>query len=557
MHSLWTHFPFVVGCLFFVSLLIMVRQFAHPHFASCVIDDSILQMSWVRQFTEVLSEGVWLPRWLPHSNGGYGSPVFVFYPPLVYYVTAGLQLAGISVILSMKLVRFLGLWLSGVAMFVFARGFVGSGGALAVALVYLSLPFHVLNISYWTLYAEPWAWIWFPLILHFLEKMLQREKQGLVLSYGVAFCYLGLILTHLVSAYMFSFVMAAYVWFGSGSGRRLRDSLSFSISAGAGLALAAFFLFPAFYERRLVHIEYSTLLPEFDFRNTFLFFPNSVLTKENAFQARTIFLLQCITLIQLAGLLVAKGVVRQSKNHGRFDRLLWFAFWAALCCLLLMSRASLWIWEWVPGLPQIQFSTRWLSIYTLMTSLLMGATFRSFGQNESKSASGAWLKLAFFTVALLSGLGSFVIARESCFLSSEEVRKAEMNLYNAPEYNPLSMPKWSQRVIAPEGHKWWVTEGSANIELRQWRAHKRELAIEAHSQVVLKLRLYNYPGWNIQLDGVETLAKADPADGRISVRIPPGHHFLKLNFENTAWRTMSLLVSVMCAAVMLIYRAWN
>src|SRR5215831_19971132 len=83
---------FEVGCLLLVSSLITARQFSRPEFPSCVIDDSILQMSWVNQFTQTIQQGVWLPRWMPDSNGGYGSPIFVFYSPLVYYVTALLQL---------------------------------------------------------------------------------------------------------------------------------------------------------------------------------------------------------------------------------------------------------------------------------------------------------------------------------------------------------------------------------------------------------------------------------------------------------------------------------
>src|SRR5689334_4700927 len=158
--------------LFVISALLIARQFTNPYFPSCVIDDSILHMSWVRQFSASLAEGNWLPRWLPDANGGYGSPVFIFYSPLVYYFTACLKLGTGSVVLAMKLARFLAFFLSGLTMFVYARGLLHNRVALLVALVYVALPFHVLDLSYWTLYAEPWAWIWFPLILMYLRQML-------------------------------------------------------------------------------------------------------------------------------------------------------------------------------------------------------------------------------------------------------------------------------------------------------------------------------------------------------------------------------------------------
>ncbi|HVN79608.1 MAG TPA: hypothetical protein VMW38_11475, partial [Terriglobia bacterium] len=99
--SSWLLIPIVSG-------LWVARQFISPHFASCVSDDGILQMSWVRQFSQLLAEGVWLPRWLPDSNGGYGSPVFIFYSPLIYYVSAFVYWLTGSVVFSMKLVRWMG-----------------------------------------------------------------------------------------------------------------------------------------------------------------------------------------------------------------------------------------------------------------------------------------------------------------------------------------------------------------------------------------------------------------------------------------------------------------
>jgi uncharacterized membrane protein len=239
-------------------------------------------MSWVKQFTQVLREGVWLPRWLPDSNGGYGSPIFVFYSPLVYYVTALFQWAFGSLIFSMKLVRGLGLFLSGLAMWVHASDFLDKRIALAVSIVYLAIPFHVLDVSYWSLYAETWAWVWFPLILFFLHRI--RKDPGVTVNVlGLSLGYAGLILTHLVSAYMFSLLILAFwliCWMrGEAIDRQLRTLAALL----AGLALAAFYLFPALYEQKFVRLEYSTMLPEFDFHNTFLFFPNSELTATNPF----------------------------------------------------------------------------------------------------------------------------------------------------------------------------------------------------------------------------------------------------------------------------------
>ena len=374
------HSPYLeVGCLLLTSALIVARQFVRPQFASCVIDDSILQMSWVKQFTQVLSEGVWLPRWLPESNGGYGSPVFVFYSPLVYYVTAVFQWASGSVILSMKLVRGLGLFLSGLAMLIYARDLVDRRVALAMALVYMAIPFHVLDVSYWSLYAETWAWAWFPLILFFMSRI--SSDQGATASLlGLSLSYAALILTHLISAFMFSFLMGAFgfvCWI-----RKDRPVVIARILIGVlvGLALSAFYLFPAFYEQKFVRLEYSTLLPEFDFRNTFLFFPNSDLVRANPFQAKTIQILQFICVLQGIWILSGIGLTMLRKPVPRLRQEVGFQTTIAALCLFLMTSLSSLVWQWVPGLPQIQFSTRWLSIYSLAGAIIVGAGFQAYSR---------------------------------------------------------------------------------------------------------------------------------------------------------------------------------
>ena len=545
------NFPYAEwGCLLLVSVLIVARQFTNPHFPSCVIDDSILQMSWVRQFVQVLSEGVWLPRWLPDSNGGYGSPTFIFYSPLVYYVTALLYSVTKSVVLSMKLVRFLGFFLSGLAMFAYAKSLTSRKLALLVSLVYLVIPFHVLDISYWTLYAEPWAWIWFPLILFFLRHLFVCGVRTTSHLMGLSLSYSGLVLTHLVSAYMFSLVMVGYLLFCSNRVRILENSKWLLVGMATALALAAFFLLPVLYERRFIHLEYSTMLPEFDFRNTFLFFPNPDLTGGNVFQAKTIGILQAITVLQVAWTVVSAGVTLHTKTLSQDLRKELFVLnLLSLFCLFLMSRPSVWIWRLIPGLPQIQFSTRWLSIYTLLATVVIGISFESYHHRLAGLAK--WLKMSHFSVAFLAGLGSVLIILGGCFLNEEHTRAAEADLYSAPEYNPRSMPNWKQRIIHAKDPAFAIMEGKADIKIKRWASHERNLRIEADTPIRLKLRLHEYPGWIVTIDDQRTPISTDPASGGIVVNVPQGQHVVRVSFENTWWRNAALGLSGLTALGML------
>ena len=541
-------FWFATLCLFSMSALLIARQFTNPNCASCVIDDSVLHMSWVQQFSTSLKEGNWLPRWLPDSNGGYGSPVFIFYSPLVYYLTALLHFATGSVLVAMKLSRFLALFASGLAMFVYARRLMSGNTSLAVALAYVILPFHILDISYWTLFAEPWAWVWFPLILLFVRQMLEADRWTSRAMSMFAVCYGGLILTHLVSAYMFSFVIAGYVGFQS-CGKGFLTALGrISSATGLGLALAAFFLLPACYEQRFVHIDYVTLRPEFNFRNTFLFFPDPEFIRQAPFQSRTTVLLQIVTMFQVSwavsGLLLILGT---GAMGNAVKRELGFAAGVGASCLFLMSRASAWVWDLVPRLPEIQFSTRWLSVFSWCVALLGGIGLDLLPRRGSRS----WLKLLHLALTFVMVLGTGVLVFSGCFLSEEQNERARLNVQNAPEYNPRTMADWRRQEIWPADSPVAVIEGRAHLQIEQWTAENRSIVVDAETPVRLRIRLLDYPGWTVFDNGAVMSSHVEPSTGAILLEISQGRHRIEVKFRTTPWRTGALLLSLVAGVALL------
>ena len=68
---------------------------------STIHDSLAIYWVWADQFTPELARGNLYPRWLPLSDGGLGSPVFYFYPPLAFHVAGLFGLAGFSTYLSL------------------------------------------------------------------------------------------------------------------------------------------------------------------------------------------------------------------------------------------------------------------------------------------------------------------------------------------------------------------------------------------------------------------------------------------------------------------------
>src|SRR3989344_3135327 len=64
-------------------------------------------------FDETLKSGQFPVRWVSELGFGFGYPLFVFYPPLVYTVGEAFHLVGFGYINSIKLVFFTGILFSG------------------------------------------------------------------------------------------------------------------------------------------------------------------------------------------------------------------------------------------------------------------------------------------------------------------------------------------------------------------------------------------------------------------------------------------------------------
>jgi len=79
---------FSIVFLFLLSLLLMLKQLASSSYFTVNIEAAFVYPSWAWQFKEALREGIIYPRWTPLNFWGYGSPTFLLYPPLAYYLVA-------------------------------------------------------------------------------------------------------------------------------------------------------------------------------------------------------------------------------------------------------------------------------------------------------------------------------------------------------------------------------------------------------------------------------------------------------------------------------------
>ncbi|HEY9283352.1 MAG TPA: hypothetical protein VIP46_07855 [Pyrinomonadaceae bacterium] len=209
--------------------------------------DTVFHASWYTHFSEQLRAGELYPRWLAGMNGGLGSPVFFYYAPLPYHLTAllvaPLAAAGDYGLRHLAYGTALSFVASGLACYLWLRQISTRRGALAGALLYLLAPYHsVVDPLMRGAYSELWAFAWMPLVLYFARRAAAGRGPRLAFA-GLSVSYALLVLSHLPATLIFSPLPAAYAYFASG--RRAPAALRTLAGLALGAGLACAYLLPA------------------------------------------------------------------------------------------------------------------------------------------------------------------------------------------------------------------------------------------------------------------------------------------------------------------------
>ena len=219
-----------------------------------------MDLSFAAQMTEGmlrgLGDGHLYPRWVDPMSRGLGAAAFVFYPPLSYWVTAALAMLTGDIVEAIRIAIVAGMLLSGLSFFLAARPLSSEQGAALGAALYVLLPYHAIDLYDRMAFAELCAFVWTPLLFLFVRRTAESGSAGNAI--GLALCYAGLVLTHLVTGFVALFAAVPYGLWLVWRSRRWERLAWLAGGGAAGLLLAAAYLVPMLAEREFVHLEYIT-----------------------------------------------------------------------------------------------------------------------------------------------------------------------------------------------------------------------------------------------------------------------------------------------------------
>jgi hypothetical protein len=490
-------------------------------------NDILVHFFHARQFALALHEGFFPPRWVLDAYNGYGGPNFVFYGPLSYVFVAALRHFFLPIPAFITAIWF-SFFLSGMTMFIAVKRIFGGGGFVA-AFFYQVMPFHLFDLYERGGFAELFAFVWFPLIIYFAYVLKVRGGRKAFL--GLSLSYAGLVMTHLVSAFIFTFIIGLYVVWSFLTGEQRRRPALMTLSLFLGLGLSSVYFLPAAFEQRFVHIDYITKCVVGDYKKNFLSLLN--LPDLHGFQLWILIYTIMDVLLFLLIVLLLSG---KKRFTGVREKNFFVLFFAAAFFFTIPLSAPL--WAVIPGLPMIQFPWRWLSMVEVSLAFLLGATFSatekpSFRSSDLKKRLTVYM-LAVFVVAAFN-----IIINVKLFPSSYYDK-----VFSLREYTPIWVTDRKKILSDVRPEKVSAVAGSAYFRVTAWKSETRDISVDASAPAVLRIATFYYPGWKAGLDGGTIPIRVEKGTGAMLLDVPAGRHLVTLRFVDTPLRRTATIVSL-------------
>ncbi len=511
------------------------------------------------------------PRWTEDLGFGFGYPLFVFYPPLVYYIGEVFHSLGFGYIDSIKIVFFASIFASSIAMYVLVKEFWGRLPATVSALFYIFAPYRALDLYVRGALAEAFSFVWLPLILWSFHKLQKTQKPIYIIVSG-SFLAL-LMITHNLIFLPFMLILPIFLlfllWQSKSKKRFLVGSIwSFIIAFG----VSAFFWMPSLLEKKSTIVDQLLLINLANFRIHFVY-PQQLWNWPWGFGGSGPGLADGISFkIGKLHIIVALAAFSFTLFHQLLDKIKTKsqAFDLSLVTTLVLlfvfsafmtTFYSDVIWELIPPLAYLQFPWRFLTFVVLASSILAGAFIYSLRLEILKIVFSAILiiLLVFPNLKLFKPQAyrenltdKIVTAKEvinwDVSSSSFEYSPKGVELYkNSQGANVINIRK-SQIPTA----KIEILSGVAQINLSKNNPSGLIFDINAEEDTKIKANIFSFPGWQLKIDGKQSSIDDNNNLKLITFNIPSGLHHVELVFKNTMAVSLANLITLMTLAVLVI-----
>jgi hypothetical protein len=520
---------------------------------------------WVQQFLKSVNSGTLYPSWAADTNGGTGGPTFIFYPPFIFYASAAIGAFVKNILTILCVFSITGMAAAGATMYLCCRTFFTGKTALFLALIYMASPYHLINLYERTALSEFWAFVWIPLAFRFAITLKNKRRLSFA---GLSLSYALLVVTHIPTALVFTPFMLALVIFLSASEKDRKLPISYAAALLTGAGISCFYLVPALLEQKFIDIQ-DIFEGWYLYSNNFLF---SDMSGDMDLNRRLG--IMALAIAPMPPIAVISWLMGRKKGPYQHSGIAVFAAVSAALSIFLMFHWSNPVWRLIPVIQKIQFPWRLLLIETFFALLCMG-----FILDHCRHRSSGWQRPVLWSAlalvlianiwlsavhvkgfALSPGQGDrFRDWRIYADMTYPELRERFGIYYGNPSLvDDLSFrPLWGadedvRRLInVPEP----LSTGSLGLfdnygilTVDIWDPELRSLRAYTASTDRLVLRTFYYPRWRARINGKTAPITPDPATGLISLCLPEGESFIRLELEAGPYRRVGAVISALSLA---------
>ena len=519
--------------LLLISIIMMMPAFAFVALKWPATMDYIFYSTALKLFSAQIFSGEIYPRWLMNANYGLGSPIFLFYPPISFYIASLFEFISdydkngfLRVLLSMLLAIFI----SGITTYRWLKSTMEDELAQKMALLYASFPYMIIVI--YVSYSPPqlWSLAFLPLLLKASQEMTIKGWRSIP-KLGIFYALLAL--THLPTTLVFCPIPIIYTIIFTAKGKRIIHGAMAGFSAILGVGLSAICLIPTFLNKTYIGTDHFTQ-NQFNYQNNFL---NSLMII--GFFAT------------ILPLFIFYWENRKSISNP-FPTIIRFWLIIIATSFFMITPLSLPIWSIISPLQYLQFPWRFYNAiipaiiyvigYWMTTSTKLRDLFK-------------YITIVYFILFSIYSYNTLFIENNKFSLLHDN------NLIFAPEYNTVWENKADIKNSAtPEMNAPklpTIIEGKGNVSILSENPRLITIYgdIESKNALVSLKRLY-FTGWQ-----TNNAAAIEENSGMLAVRLPNGESNTTLQlkwfdgeYEGILLSSISLIIFILLTIFSLNYK---
>ncbi len=548
--SKWMVLALLIAAL--AGRALLTNKHFHAH------DD--IQIFRVGEYIKCFQDGQFPCRWSKNLGKGFGYPLFVFYPPVIYAVPALFSSFGLSINASLNLFAFLTFPLAAFSMFKLVKKLTAKSHlAFLASASYTLYPYHAVSVFVRGVYAETFAWSLFPLVLESFYTLIKEKKPSL----RPAFLLVLIFLSHNISAMLM--LPLTILWIGVliapalfTPARTQLKALAFPIALNliAPVAVAFFFLFPALSEKSLVQTD-SMIYGYYSFVNHFVSIRQLLFSTYWGYGGSNFgteydemsFMIGGVYWVSFVLILLVRILMSWRARRFTLDLLSTYLITLGPVFFFLTHARSTPIWLLFPALSYIQFPWRLVGIGGFF---LISGTIYILHRTASRWNS----RLSILVTAILLFLYlpyfrpvSYDDYQDSDYLTGELTRNQQQeHLYDYLPKTVKSVP--DEFAVVP------IFKSDSDVEVSDviWRSNLLQFDYSSSLDQKILLSIFGYPGWSMRIDGQLIPYKLDPNYGMLLAEIPAGRHSLSAVFTDTKPRRVANYISLAAIALCLWYQ---